>query len=103
MCCFVLCKASCRAEDAADYFFKNVVKYLGVSLSIISDRDARFTNNFRKEMFKLVGKKLLMSTSHHLETDGQTERINGFLEDYLRHFVSIRPIQLATVVGPNKV
>ena len=84
---FVACKAPCRAEDAADYFFRNIVKYWGVPLSIISDRDARFTSNFWKELFKLIGTKLLMSTAHHPETDGQTERINGILEDYLRHFV----------------
>lgn len=84
---FVPCKAPSRAEDIADYFFRNVVKYWGVPLSIISDRDAHFTSNFCKEMFKLIGTKFLMSMSHHLETDGQTERINGVLEDYLRYFV----------------
>lgn len=41
------------------------VKHWGVPLSIINDRDARFTSAFWKELFKLIGTKFLMSTSHH--------------------------------------
>jgi hypothetical protein len=39
--------------------------------------------------FKLLGTRLALSTSHHPETDGQTERANRTLEDMLRPFVSI--------------
>ena len=38
-------------------------------------------------MFKLLGSELNISSSYHPQTDGQTERFNGMLEEYLRHFV----------------
>lgn len=84
---FIACKTSCIAEKAAELFFKNVVKNWGIPLNIVSDRDPRFTSSFWQELFKLVGTRLLMSSGFHPQTDGQTERINGILEDYLRHFV----------------
>ncbi|KAK3014684.1 hypothetical protein RJ639_009813 [Escallonia herrerae] len=53
-----------------------------------NDRDSRFTGNFWTELFKLFGSQLLMSSSYHPESDGQTERFNSMLEEYLRHFVN---------------
>lgn len=85
---FIACKYPCTAEVAAQMFFSNIVKMWGVPLSMISDRDPRFTSKFWVELFKLVGTRLLMSTSYHPQTDGQTERVNSLLEDYLRHYVN---------------
>ncbi|KAK3035048.1 hypothetical protein RJ639_034838 [Escallonia herrerae] len=77
-----------QAEDTAQLFFKYVVKYWGMPQDIVSDRDSRFTGNFWTELFKLFGSQLSMSSSYHPESDGQTERFNSMLEEYLRHFVS---------------
>ncbi|KAM1360874.1 hypothetical protein COP2_026737 [Malus domestica] len=85
---FIPAHVECTAEVAARLFLKHVVKYWGVPRSIVSDRDARFTGRFWKELFKLLGSKLDFSTAFHPQTDGQTERVNALLETYLRHYVS---------------
>ncbi|KAK2996794.1 hypothetical protein RJ639_026182 [Escallonia herrerae] len=63
-------------------------RYWGMPQDIVSDQDSRFTGNFWTELFKLFGSQLSMSSSYHPESDGQTERFNSMLEEYLRHFVS---------------
>ena len=65
-----------------------MVKHFGLPKDIISDRDARFTGRFWVELFKLLGSELKFSTANHPQTDGQTEIINGHLEEYLRHYVT---------------
>lgn len=62
---FVPTKMPRGAERTAELFFKNIVKYLGMSLSIVSDRDPRFIGRFWTTLFKLVGTDLLMSSSYH--------------------------------------
>jgi len=79
---------TCTAVDVARIFFDTVVKLHGVPTHIISDRDPRFTSKFWKQLWNLLGTQLKMSTSHHPQTDGQTERSNRTLEDILRHYVS---------------
>jgi hypothetical protein len=85
---FIPTSADCKVDEAARLFFKNVVKLWGVPKSIISDRDPRFTGKFWRELFKLLGTDLNFSTSFHPQSDGQTERVNALLEQYLRHYVS---------------
>ncbi|GKC25717.1 putative reverse transcriptase domain-containing protein [Tanacetum coccineum] len=56
----------------------------GVSISIILDRDSRFTSRFRQSMQEELGTHLDMSTPYHPRTDGQSERTIQTFEDMLR-------------------
>jgi hypothetical protein len=79
------------AHQVTSAVLNHVVKLHGLPNSIVSDRDRIFTSSFWKELFKLLDKKLLMSTSYHPQTDGQSERVNQCLEMYLRCTVQQSP------------
>ena len=78
------------AEGAACLYVNNVFTLHGLSKSIVSDRDPRFTSAFFKEVFAILGVKLRMSTANHPQTDGQTEHMNRVVENTLRAFANHR-------------
>ena len=81
---FIPTNVTCTASKTASLFFDNIVRLHGFPRSIISDRDSRFLSNFWTELFSLCETTLRFSTPNHPQTDGQTERTNRTLEQYLR-------------------
>jgi hypothetical protein len=67
-------KVTDTSSDVAWFFVWDIVRLHGVPTSIVSDRDAKFTSKFWRELHRLTGTKLLMSTSFHPQTDGSSER-----------------------------
>jgi hypothetical protein len=81
------------AESVAKAFFTDIVRLHGVPQSIVSDRDPVFTSLFWRELMRLVGTKLHMSSAFHPQSDGQTEAANRVIVMYLRCFTGDRPRQ----------
>ena len=74
-------------DRLAELYVDEIVRLHGVPLSIVSDRDPRFTLRFWKELQSALGTKLNFSTIFHPQTDGQSERLIQVLEDMLRDCV----------------
>ena len=65
-------------------YIQEIVRLHGVPISIVLDRDPRFTTHFWKSFQKAMGIRLTMSITFHPQTDGQSERTIHVLEDMLR-------------------
>jgi hypothetical protein len=78
------------AVGAAHLYLRNVWKLHGLPRKVVSDRGPQFVAAFMKELYRLLGIELASSTAYHPQTDGQTERVNQELEQYLRVFVGER-------------
>ena len=82
---------SITASGCARIFIDTRFKLHGLPREHVSDRDSRFTADFWQSMFRSLGTRMTMSTSDHLETDGQTERVNRVLEEMLRGYIQSYP------------
>ena len=71
-------------DRLAELYVEEIIRLHGVPLSIMSDRDLRFTSRFWNELQSALGTKLKFSTTFHPQTDGQSERLIQVLEDMLR-------------------
>ena len=81
------CRETIMAEGVAELFLQQIFPQFGLPLKIISDRDPRFISKFMKELCRLMGIIQNVSTAYHPRTDGQSERSNQWLEQYLRFWV----------------
>nr|GEW19151.1 putative reverse transcriptase domain-containing protein [Tanacetum cinerariifolium] len=84
---FMPMKETDPLDKLARMYLKEVVTKHGIPVSIICDRDPRFSSNFWKSLQKSFGISLDMSTAYHLKTDGQSQRTIQTLEDMLRSCV----------------
>ena len=71
-------------EKLAQLFVDEIVRLHGVPVSIVSDRDPRFTSRFWPSLQTALGTRLHFSTAFHPQMDGQSERTIQTLEDMLR-------------------
>jgi hypothetical protein len=76
------------APAVAQLFLDHVWKLHGLPETIISDRGRQFISAFWKELTARLRVTALLSTAFHPETDGQTERVNAVMEQYIRIYTS---------------
>ena len=61
-------------DKLAGLYVSEIVRLHGMPISIMSDRDPRFTSHFWESLQRAIGTKLHFSTAFHPQTDGQSER-----------------------------
>ena len=83
-------KVTIDAPSLAEVILDVVVWHHGLSNSIVSDRGSLFTSKFWSSICYFLGIKLRLLTAFHPQTDGQTERQNSTMEEYLRAFVNFK-------------
>jgi hypothetical protein len=79
---------SLSAEELATVFVSRVYCLHGTPDNVISDRGTQFISEFWSHLSERLSVILKRSSSFHPETDGQTERINAGMEQYLRAFTN---------------
>jgi len=87
------------AEGLAKLFRDNVWKLHGLPESIISDRGPQFVAGIIRELNRMLGIESKLSMAFHPQTNGQTERVNQELEQYLRMFIDHRQEQWPDWLG----
>jgi len=90
---FVPTTEKTSAERVARLFWDNIWKLYSLPESIITDRGAQFTAGMMKELNLMLGIDTKLSTAYHPQIDGQMERMNQELEQYLRMFIDHRQEQ----------
>jgi hypothetical protein len=81
---FIPCNETIDADGVADLYLRNVFVQYGLPSKVICDRDPRFISRFMQTLCKRMGIKVNASTAYHPRTDGQSERSNQWLEQWLR-------------------
>ena len=95
---FIPCNKTIDGPGVANEYLKHLVPWFGLPKHIISDRDPRFTSAFAREMCKALGIQQNLSTAFHPRTDGQTERMNAWLEQYLHPWTASQPASWSRIL-----
>lgn len=84
MCHYVPAKSNWTAEALGEVWMREVVRLHGTPALIISDRGPLMNSKYWDTFTHYLSSVRVMSTAFHPQTDGQTERQNQTLEQYLR-------------------
>jgi len=96
---FIATTEKILAEGLAKLFRDQVWRLHGLPESIISDRGVQFAAEMIKELNNLLGIQMKLSTAYYPQMDGQTERMNQELKQYLRVFIDHRQEQWPDWLG----
>ncbi|MEE6526451.1 hypothetical protein FKM82_027115 [Ascaphus truei] len=85
---FIPLKGLPSAPKLAEVFVKVVFRLHGSPQTIVSDRGSQFVSKFWRAFCKKLNVALHFSSGYHPQTNGQTERTNQSLEQFLHCFIS---------------
>jgi hypothetical protein len=80
---FIPVSTTYRVSYYAELYISHIIRYYGISKTIISDRGSTFVAHLWEQLHECLGTHLIRSAAYHLQTDGQTERVNQIIEDML--------------------
>src|SRR5690606_38671915 len=83
---FISCTTDIDSEGTAKLFRDYIFKLHGLPSYVVSDRGPQFRAQFLGDLYRILKVERQLSTAHHPQTDGQTERVNQILEQYLRGY-----------------
>jgi hypothetical protein len=84
MAIYLPCRKDINLPQLARLFFEHVICKRGVPDNIVTDRGTLFTSRFWNRVWSHLSTDHRLSTAFHPQTDGQTERQNQTMEQYLR-------------------
>ena len=84
------CNKTITAKETSQLYIDHVWKRTGLPKKVISDRGPKFASKAMREIWEKLGVKPSLSTAFHPQTDGETERVNQDLEQYLRVFCNFQ-------------
>jgi hypothetical protein len=87
-----------NSEDLFNLYLHEVWKHHGTPRKIVSDRGPQFASEFTKAIQRGLNIDTALSTAHHPQTDGQTERLNQTVETYLRMFTNYQQDNWADIL-----
>jgi transposase InsO family protein len=85
---FIPTTTDISAPDLMKLHICHMWKLHGIPLVHSTDHGSTFTANFTKSIYKDLGIEPCFSTAYHLQTQGQVENNNKWMETYLRMFCS---------------
>jgi transposase InsO family protein len=71
-----------------EMYIKKVFLLHGLPKTIVLDRGPQFASEFWRHICDRLGIERMLSTAFYTQTDGQTERVNAVMEQYLWNFVN---------------
>lgn len=86
------------APLTAQLYLDCVYRLHGLPWNLVSDRGSVFTSRFWSRLLELVGVTRNLSTAYHPQSDGQTERVNQTMEQYLRLYCDYRQDDWASLL-----
>ena len=84
------CNETITAEGVAKLYLEHVFKRVGLPKTLIHDQDTRFMSSFATKKCQALGIRQNASTVFHPRTDGQSERTNQKLEQFLCFYSNAR-------------
>ncbi|KAF8627564.1 hypothetical protein AX17_006176 [Amanita inopinata Kibby_2008] len=85
---FITTNTTITALGTARLFLTEVWRHHSLPHRVVSDQGTQFVVNFTHELWRLLSIEGAHSTVYHPQTDGQTERVNQELEQFLRVFIN---------------